>query len=138
MGFGCFGLFEKQGKKGGNASDAKIDYPRVEKPQKDPQERIDQSVEDITLQTALNDLENQKEQPVSKDSGIGELNVYMLPQNSPNQEFSPVRRLPPSVTFVNIMVRRSDSSMRLTVHPPELLNPSTLRPVRRGLTQTAM
>ena len=73
MGFGCFGLFEKQGKKGGNASDAKIDYPRVEKPQKDPQERIDQSVEDITLQTALNDLENQKEQPVSKDSGIGEL-----------------------------------------------------------------
>ena len=71
MGLGCFGLFQKQGKKGGNTSATKIQYPRVEKPLKDPQERIDQSVEDITLQTALNDLDKHNEQPVSKDSGIG-------------------------------------------------------------------
>ena len=71
MGLGCFGLFQKQGKKGGNTSTTKIEYPRVEKPLKDPQERIDQSVEDITLQTALNDLDKHNEQPVSKDSGIG-------------------------------------------------------------------
>ena len=76
MGLGCFGLFQKQAKKGGNTSATKIDYPRVEKPLKDPQERIDQSVEDITLQTALNDLDKHNEQPVSKDSGIGKLRAF--------------------------------------------------------------
>ena len=70
MGLGCFGLFQKQGKKGGNNASTKIEYPRVEKVLKDPQERIDQSVEDITLQTALNEVDH-KEQPASKDSGIG-------------------------------------------------------------------
>ena len=71
MGFGCFGLFEKRGKNGGKTVGDNFEYPRVEPPKKDPQERIDQSVEDITLQTALNEIDNHKDQPVSKDSGIG-------------------------------------------------------------------
>ena len=99
MGLGCFGLFQKQGKKGGDSSETKIQYPRVEKPLKDPQERIDQSVEDITLQTALNDLDKTNEQPVSKDSGIGTLSAASVSDVNQGSEGRDCRPRSPDVNF---------------------------------------
>ena len=78
MTFGCFGLLDKQKNKplGGSkpAGGGKIKYPRVEKQEKNPQEVIDASVEDMSS-TTLNQghfIDLEKESPVSKDSGFGE------------------------------------------------------------------